>query len=91
MGKQRAKSPIFSADLHAMIATTDADRRDRGLPAHTMESFLLHLHELVNKPQAAHQNATPQDPIEQDLIILLAAHMAPPLGGIATRVASNGW
>jgi hypothetical protein len=65
--ERRARSPIFSADLHAMIATEDAARRSRGLPPHTMESFLLHLHEQVNIPQAAHQNAAPQDPMEQDL------------------------
>ncbi len=50
VGERRAKSPIFSADLHAMIATADAARRSRGLPPHTMESFLLHMHEQVNKP-----------------------------------------
>jgi hypothetical protein len=65
--ERRARSPIFSAELQAMIATEDAVRRSRGLPPHTMESFLLHLHEQVNQPQAAHQNAAPQDPMEQDL------------------------
>ncbi len=49
VGERRARSPIFSADLHAMIATDDAARRSCGLPPHTMESFLLHLHEQVNK------------------------------------------
>ena len=67
LAEKRAKSPIFSHDLQTLVASADADKRDRGLPAHTMESFLLHLHEQVQNPQAAHQNTAPQDTMEQDL------------------------
>ena len=67
VGERRAKSPILNADLHAMLVAADADRATVGLPAHTMESFLLYLHKQVTIPQAAHQNEAPQDPTEDDL------------------------
>ena len=82
VGERRAKSTIFSADLHAMIATADADRRNRGLPPHTMETYLRHLHEQVNKPQAAHQNAAPQDPMEKDLHLDLGRSQGALAGGL---------
>ena len=63
----RPRYPIFSADLQDMIAADNAFRRSRVLQPHTMESFLFLLHEQVNITQAAHQNAAPQDPMEQDL------------------------
>ncbi len=64
---KRAKSPILGPDLYAMLGAADAARATVGLPAHTMESFLLYLHNQVKTPQAAHQNAAPQDPTEDDL------------------------
>jgi len=69
---RRAKSPILGPrilgpDLYAMLGAADAARATVGLPAHTMESFLLYLHNQVTTPQAAHQNAAPQDPTEDDL------------------------
>jgi hypothetical protein len=64
---KRAKAPIFSPDLHAMLLVADADKRALGLPAHTMESFLLHMQTQVNHPKATHQNSAPQDPMEQEL------------------------
>jgi hypothetical protein len=63
----RANSPIFSPDLHAILLAADAVRRGKGLEAHTIESFLLHLQTQVSHPHAAHQNASPQDPMEQEL------------------------
>ena len=56
---KRAKSPILTADLYAMLGAADAARATVGIPAHTMESFLLYLHSQVTFPQAAHQNAAP--------------------------------
>jgi hypothetical protein len=67
LAEKRAKSLIFSPNLQTLLATADADRRDRGLPVHTIESFLLYLQEQVQNLQAAHQNSAPQDPMEQDL------------------------
>ena len=64
---KRSKSPILGPDLYAMLGAADAARATVGLPAHTMESFLLYLHSQVPFPQAAHQNAAPQDPTEDDL------------------------
>ncbi len=64
---RRAKSPILGPDLYAMLGAEDAARATVGLPAHTMESFLLYLHSHVTTPHAAHQNAAPQDPTEDDL------------------------
>ncbi len=65
--ERRSKSPILGPDLYAMLGDADAARATVGLPAHTMESFLLYLHKQVTIPQAAHQNAAPQDPTEDDL------------------------
>jgi hypothetical protein len=65
--EKRAKSPIFSPDLSAMLVAADAVRRVKGLLAHTVESFLHHLHMQISHPQATHQNAAPQEPMEQDL------------------------
>ena len=65
--ENRTKSPIFSPDLHAILLAADAVRRGKGLEAHTIESFLLHLQTQVSHPHAAHQNASPQDPMEQEL------------------------
>jgi hypothetical protein len=56
---KHAMTPSATPDQHAMLAGTDAYRRERGLPAHTMESFLHRLHLQVNHPQAPHQNASP--------------------------------
>jgi len=67
MHQRREKSPIFPPDLYALLGAEDAARATMGLPAHTMESFLLYLHQQVTIPQAAHQNAAPQDPMENDL------------------------
>ncbi len=64
---KRAMTPTSTPDLHAMLVGADAERRVHGLPAHAMESFLLHVHLQINNPQAAHQNATPQEPMEHDL------------------------
>ena len=64
---RRARSPILGPDLYAMLGAADAARATVGLPAHTMESFLLYLQNQVKTPQAAHQNAAPQDPTEDDL------------------------
>jgi len=64
---KRAKSPVLGPDLYAMLGAADAARVSVGLPAHTMESFLLYLSSQVPFPQAAHQNAAPQDPTEYDL------------------------
>ncbi len=50
-----------------MLLNAYADKRALGLPIHTMESFLLHLQTEVNHPQATHQNAVPQDPMEHEL------------------------
>ncbi len=44
---KRAKSPILTADLYDMLGVADAARATVGLPAHTMESFLLNLHKQV--------------------------------------------
>ncbi len=67
VGDRRAKSPILGPDLYAMLGVADAARATVGLPAHTMESFLLYLHKQVTIPQAAHQNEAPHDPMEDDL------------------------
>ena len=64
---KRAKSPILGPDLYAMLGAADAAKATVGLPAHTMESFLLYLHKQVTIPQAAHQNEAPHDPMEDDL------------------------
>ena len=39
-----AMTSTFTPDLHAMLVGADAKRRAHGLPVHTMESFLRHLH-----------------------------------------------
>jgi len=54
VGDMRAKSPILTADLHAMLVAVDADRAAVGLTAHTMERFLLYLHKQVSLPHATH-------------------------------------
>ncbi len=64
---RRSRSPILGPDLYAMLGAADAARATAGLPAHTMESFLLYLHQQVQIPQAAHQNEAPHDPTEEDL------------------------
>jgi hypothetical protein len=81
--EKRAKSPIFSADLQAMIASDNAFRLTRGLPPHTMESFLFLLHEQVNTTQAAHQNVAPQDPMEQDLQVGPGRSQGAPAEGLS--------
>ena len=48
--KKRAKSNIFSPDLHAMLVVADASRRAQSLPTHTVESFFHHLHLQLNHP-----------------------------------------
>jgi len=68
-------------DLHAMLVGADAKRRAHGLPAHTMKSFLRHLHLQVNNPQAAHQNAAPQDPMEHDLHLIPGSSQGAPSEG----------
>ncbi len=65
---RRALAPIITPDLQALLRSSDAERTARGLPAHTLNSFLLHLQEQGNLPQAAHQNEAPQDSMEQDLL-----------------------
>jgi hypothetical protein len=62
--EKRTKSLIFSPDLHAMLLAADAVKRGHGIEAHTMKSLLLHLQTQASHPQAAHQNAAPQDPIK---------------------------
>ena len=47
---KRAKSPILTADLYTMLGAADAARATVGLPAHTMETFLLYLHNQVSLP-----------------------------------------
>ena len=47
---KRALSPIITPDLNALLIVADADRTMRGLPAHTLESFLHHMHEQATIP-----------------------------------------
>jgi len=68
---KRAMTLFPTLDLHAMRAEADAVWRERGLPAHTMESFLHHMRSHVNNPQAAHQNEAPQDNMEHALHLSL--------------------
>ncbi len=50
--EKRAKSPIFSPDLHVILVVADAIKRAQGLPAYTVEIFLRYLHMQVNHPKA---------------------------------------
>ena len=66
--ERRAHTPILAPNLKALLRFANQDRRtSKGLPQHTLESFLSYLQKQVNQPQAAHQNEAPQDPMEQDL------------------------
>jgi len=65
--ERRAKSPVLSPDLDAMLLTSGAARKVHGLPPHTLETFLQDMHRHALYPQAAHQNETPQEPTEHDL------------------------
>jgi hypothetical protein len=65
--QKRERSPILTPDLHALFSTVDADRIKRGLSAHTMRSFLVHLQEQGHLPQTAHQKEAPRDHMDQDL------------------------
>jgi hypothetical protein len=65
--QKREQSPILTPDLQGILHVADADRTPRGLSAHTLSSFLIHLQEQGHLSQAAHQNAAPQDQMEQDL------------------------
>ena len=47
--EKHSKFPLPSPDLHAMLQVADAVMRVHDLPAHTMESFLQHLHMQVNR------------------------------------------
>jgi len=63
----KEKSPILTPDLHAILSLAEEDRIKRDLPAHTLRSFLINMQEQRHLPKAAHQNAAPQDHMEQDL------------------------
>jgi len=91
LAEKRAKSPIFFPDLQTLLASADADRRDRGLPAITMESFsstCMSIFKTHRQPIKTQRHRSPWSKIS---IVFLAAHRAPPLRGIARRVESNGW
>ena len=65
--QKREKSSIFNPDMHAILSIADASRTKRGLSAHTLTNFLIHMQEQGHFTQAAHQNETPQNHMEQDL------------------------
>ena len=65
--QRREQSPNLTPDLHAILNIADVDRTTRGLLAHTLSSFFIHLQEHGHITQAAHQNEAPHDHIEQDL------------------------
>ncbi len=76
---KRFMTPIFSPDLHAMFVGSDAERRAHGLLAHSMESFLRHLHMQVNSPHAAHHNEAPHEPMEHEFHRIPNRSQAAPL------------
>ena len=65
--QKRERSPIFTPDMQAIFSIADVDRTMRGLSAHTLNSFLIHLQEQGHITHVAHQNEAPQDHMEHDL------------------------
>jgi len=65
--ERRAQTPILTPNLQTLMQFGNQDWTLKGLPQHTLESFLSPLQEHAILSKAAHQNEAPHDPMEQDL------------------------
>jgi len=81
--ERRAKSPVLSPDLRAMLLASNAARKVYGLPPHTLETFLHDMHRHALYPKTTYQNEAPQDAKEQDLLPLLGRSQGAPSEGLS--------